>query len=171
MGGVEWSTDSKWDIFKRILQAGGCVPTQTGGLIGCMVNTPRVSVATITGAHLLDNLSYAANKSRRDRFNTVIPRFRDEDSDWQIVSGEPISVPDYVTADGGRRTKETTSQLVLLFTGEPGSIQSGQLDAYYIVNSRDPGHISTPTGPALTTVQSGDVVPLHGPGERKNEER
>src|SRR3546814_6528278 len=67
MGGVEWSTDSKWDIFKRILQAGGCVPTQTGGLIGCMVNTPRVSVATITGAHLLDNLSYAANKSRRDR--------------------------------------------------------------------------------------------------------
>src|SRR3546814_7680357 len=65
MGGVEWSTDSKWDIFKRILQAGGCVPTQTGGLIGCMVNTPRVSVATITGAHLLDNLSYAANKSRR----------------------------------------------------------------------------------------------------------
>src|SRR3546814_2413449 len=34
MGGVEWSTDSKWDIFKRILQAGGCVPTQTGGLIG-----------------------------------------------------------------------------------------------------------------------------------------
>src|SRR3546814_18338324 len=83
-----------------------CVPTQTGGLIGCMVNTPRVSVATITGAHLLDNLSYAANKSRRDRFNTVIPRFRDEDSDWQIVSGAPISVPDYVTADGGRRTKE-----------------------------------------------------------------
>src|SRR3546814_20195745 len=81
MGGVEWSTDSKWDIFKRILQAGGCVPTQTGGLIGCMVNTPRVSVATITGAHLLDTLSYAANKSRRDRFNTVIPRFRAEDSD------------------------------------------------------------------------------------------
>src|SRR3546814_7512122 len=29
MGGVEWSTDSKWDIFKRILQAGGCWPPQT----------------------------------------------------------------------------------------------------------------------------------------------
>src|SRR3546814_15857814 len=52
MGGVEWSTDSKWDIFKRILQAGGCVPTQTGGLIGCLVNTPRVSVATLTGPPL-----------------------------------------------------------------------------------------------------------------------
>src|SRR3546814_1060269 len=86
MGGVEWATDSKWDIFKRILQAGGCVPTQTGGLIGCMVNTPRVSVATITGAHLLDNLSYAANKSRRDRFNTVIPRFRDEDRSEEHTS-------------------------------------------------------------------------------------
>src|SRR3546814_2848101 len=126
MGGVEWSTDSKWDIFKRILQAGGCVPTQTGGLIGCMVNTPRVSVATITGAHLLDNLSYAANKSRRDRFNTVIPRFRDEDSDWQIVSGAPISVPDYVTADGGRRTKEITYQLVTRLTGETGTIQRSE---------------------------------------------
>src|SRR3546814_9566204 len=27
MGGVEWFTDSKWDIFKRILPAGGCLPT------------------------------------------------------------------------------------------------------------------------------------------------
>src|SRR3546814_13487203 len=34
MGGVEWSTDSKRDIFKLILQAGGCVPTQTGGRPG-----------------------------------------------------------------------------------------------------------------------------------------
>src|SRR3546814_5617143 len=108
MGGVEGSTVSKWEIFKRILQAGGCVPTQTGGLIGCMVNTPRVSLATITGAHLLDNLSYAANKSRRDRFKTVIPRFRDEGSDWQVGSAAPISVPDYLTTAGGRRTKDIT---------------------------------------------------------------
>src|SRR3546814_6415554 len=89
--------------------------------------------------HLLDNLSYAANNSRRDRFNTVIPRFRDEDSDWQIVSGAPISVPDYVTADGGRRTKEITYQLLQRFTGETGSIQAGQLLAYDIVNRREAG--------------------------------
>src|SRR3546814_16339199 len=87
-----------------------------------MVDAPRVSGATVTGAHLLDNLSYAANTSRRDRFNTVLPRFRDEDSDWQIVSGAPISVPDYVTAHGGRRPQEITYQLVPRFTGETGSI-------------------------------------------------
>src|SRR3546814_15038786 len=89
-----------------------------------------------------DVCSSDLNKSRRDRFNTVIPRFRDEDSDWQIVSGAPISVPDYVTADGGRRTKENTYQLVQRFTGETGSIQAGQLAAYAIVNSREAGPIS-----------------------------
>src|SRR3546814_13372481 len=58
-------------------------------------------------------------------------------SDWQIVSGAPISVLDYVTADGGRRTKEITYQLVQRFTGETGSIQAGQLAAYDIVRSEE----------------------------------
>src|SRR3546814_3712627 len=39
-------------------------------------------------------------------YTTLFRSFRDEDSDWQIVSGAPISVPDYVTADGGRRTEK-----------------------------------------------------------------
>src|SRR3546814_11510424 len=34
MGGVEGSNGRKWDICKRILQAGGCVATQTGGQTG-----------------------------------------------------------------------------------------------------------------------------------------
>src|SRR3546814_3020156 len=122
-----------------------------------MVNTPRVSVATITGAHLLDNLSYAANKSRRDRFNTVIPSFRDEDSDWQIVSGAPISVPDYVPADGGRRTKEITSQLVQRFTGETGAIKAGQIAAYELVNSREEEPIRFLTGPQSIGDQRSDA--------------
>src|SRR3546814_11634666 len=98
MGGVEWSTDSKWDIFKRILQAGGCVPTQTGGLLGCIVNPPRVSVATSTAPHLIDNLIYEANKSRRDRYTTFIPRFLHQDTDGLIFSDAPTTVSNYFTS-------------------------------------------------------------------------
>ncbi len=43
VGGVEWTTDSKWDTLKRILQAGGARPTKTGAMIGCMVSTPRTA--------------------------------------------------------------------------------------------------------------------------------
>src|SRR3546814_4482313 len=109
-----------------------------------MTRLPPISTRTDTH---FPYTSLFRSKSRRDRFNTVIPRFRDEDSDWQIVSGAPISVPDYVTADGGRRTKEITYQLVQRFTGETGSIQAGQLAAYDIVNSREAGPISFTTGP------------------------
>src|SRR3546814_9662343 len=94
-------------------------------------------------------------------------------SDWSsdvcssdlIVSGAPISVPDYVTADGGRRTKEITYQLVQRFTGETGSIQAGQLAAYDIVNSREAGPISFTTGPQWIGVKTGDVVTLDVPDE------
>ncbi|MDQ5915938.1 MAG: hypothetical protein QG584_1831, partial [Pseudomonadota bacterium] len=51
-GGVEWSTDSKWAILKRMLQAGGAEPTMTGAMIGCRVNTPRISIATVTAGDL-----------------------------------------------------------------------------------------------------------------------
>ncbi|OYW84395.1 MAG: hypothetical protein B7Z20_10895, partial [Sphingobium sp. 32-64-5] len=111
-GGVEWSTDSKWSILKRMLQAGGAVPTMTGAMIGCRVAAPRISIATITGADLLDELTIAATKPRRERFNTVIPRYRSEDHEWEIISAAPVSVPDYVTMDGGVRQKEIDYPLV-----------------------------------------------------------
>lgn len=163
-GGVEWTTDSKWDILKRILQAGGAVPTQTGAMIGCLVSTPRTAIATIHSHHLLDGLSVAATKSRRDRFNTVIPRYVDEDSDWAVVSGKAISVADYVTADRGVRTKEIDMPLVQVFSGEEAT-QPGQLAAYEIVNSREAGPISWTTGPEWTGLKTGDVIYLNVPEE------
>ncbi|MGV3481487.1 MAG: hypothetical protein ACO1O3_16185 [Sphingobium sp.] len=111
-GGVEWSTDSKGSTLKRMLQAGGAEVTMTGAMIGCRVNTPRVSIATIEAADLLDSLTIAASKSRRDRFNTVIPRFRSEQHEWEVVSGSPVSVAEYVAIDGGPRTKEIDFPLV-----------------------------------------------------------
>lgn len=164
MGGVEWSTDSKWDIFKRMLQAGGAVPTMTGAMIGCRVKAPRIPIATIEATDLLDKLEIATTRPRKERFNTAIPRFRDEDSDWEVVSGAPISVGDYVTADGGQRTKEIDLPLVQRFTGETAR-QAGQLAAYEIVDSREAGPISFTTGPEWLGLKSGDCVTLNVPEE------
>jgi hypothetical protein len=164
VGGVEWTTDAKWDTLKRILQAGGAKPTQTGAMIGCMVSTPRTAVATIESYHLHDGLTIAATKSRRDRFNTVIPRFVDEDSEWALISGTAVTVPEYVTADKGQRTKEIDFSLVQVFSGEEAT-QPGQLAAYAIVDSREAGPFTFTTGPEWIGLKTGDVVYLNVPEE------
>ncbi len=164
-GGVEWSTDSKWTILKKILQAGGAEPTMAGAMIGCRVNTPRVSIATVTADKLIDHLTVSTTRSRRDRFNTVIPRYRSEDHDWEIISGSTVSVSEYVTEDGGPRTKEIDFPLVQKETGGNGDEQAGQLAAYEIVNSREAGPIQFSTGPEFIGIKTGDCITLDVPDE------
>jgi len=163
-GGVEWTTDGKWDPLKRILQAGGAIPTQTGAMIGCLVSAPRTAIATIESRHLLDGLNFPSTKSRRDRFNTVIPRYVDEASDWAMISGTAVTEPAYVAADGGQRTKEIDFPLVQVFGGQPAR-QPGQLAAYAIVNSREAGPFNWSTGPEWIGLKTGDVVYLNVPEE------
>lgn len=170
-GGFEWSTDTKWGPLKRMLQAGGAVPTMTGAMIGCRVLAPRISVATIRSADLLDELSIAASKSRRDRINTVIPRYRSEAHEWEIISAAPIAVPEYVAEDGGPRRKEIDYPLVQAEVGQTGvngEKQAGQLAAYDIVNSREAGPINFTTGPKFIGLKTGDCVTLHVPEEGLN---
>lgn len=167
VGGVEWTTDSKWDSLKRILQAGGAIPTQTGAMIGCLVATPRVAIATIESRHLLERLTIAKTKPRTQRFNTVIPRFVDEASEWGLVAGAPIVEPAFVTQDGGPRTKGIDFPLVPVFDGEAAT-QPGQLSAYAIVNSREAGPISWATGPEFAGLKTGDVVNLNVPEKDLN---
>lgn len=164
VGGVEWTTDSKWDTLKRILQAGGARPTQTAAMIGCLVNTPRTAIATIESRHLLDGLSLAATKTRRERISSVIPRYVDEDSDWSVISGTAITVSEYATADKGKRTKEIDFPLVQVFSGQEAK-QPGQLAAYEIVNSREAGPWTFTTGPEWIGLKTGDVVYLNVPEE------
>jgi len=167
-GGVEWSTDSKWQTFKRMLQAGGCEPTMTGAIIGCRVFAPKVSITTINAANLHGNLQYSATRSKRDRINTIIPRYRSETHEWEIVSGTPVSVPAYVTADGRIRQKEYDLALVQAEYGQldvDGEKQAGQLAAYEIVNAREAGPIRFTVGPEFVGLKSGDCVTLNVPDE------
>lgn len=167
-GGVEYSTESKWTVLKRMLQAGGAVPTMTGAMIGCRVYTPRVSVTTIEASDLLDNLSLSATKPQRDRFNTIIPRYRSEAHEWEVISGTPISAAAYVAEDGRVRQKEYDLPLVQHEVGQAGvdgNKQAGQLAAYEIVESREAGPISFTTGPKFLGLKAGDCVNINAPSE------
>ena len=164
VGGVEWTTDSKWATMKRILQAGGARPTKSRGMIGCLVSAPRTAIATIESRHLLDKLQLNVTKSRRDRFNSVIPRFVDERSDWALISGTSVSVADFVTADRGPRTKEIDYPLVQVFDGEEAK-QPAELAAYDICNSREAGPFTWSTGPEWIGIKTGDVINLNVPEE------
>lgn len=167
-GGVNWSTDSKWEVLKRLLQAGGAVPTMTGAMIGCLVSMPRVPITTIGSADILDGLSIAVTKPRRDRFNAVVPRFRSEAHEWEVISGSPVVNAQFEAQDGGRRTKEIDFSMVQNEVGQPGvdgARQVGQLSAYEIVNSREAGPINFTTGPKFIGLKSGDCVALNVPEE------
>jgi hypothetical protein len=168
IGGIEWTTEAKWDVFRRMLQAGGAVPTMPGAMIGCRVRTPRVSLGTITADDLLDELVWPATKPRRERFNTVLPRYVSEYHDWQVITGSVITVPTYVTADGGARTKGIDFPLVQAEIAQGsfnGDLQVGQLSAYEVVDSREAGPITFATGPKWLGLRSGDCVVIDAPDE------
>jgi hypothetical protein len=169
-GGVEWSTDPKWSTLKRMLQAGGAEPTMTGAMIGCRVNMPRVPIAAVTADKLQDSGSFPMSRSRRDRFNTVIPRYRSEDHDWEVVSGSPVSVPLYIEEDRGQRTKEIDFPLVQHEATHDGNKQAGELAAYDIVNSREAGPWRFTVGPEYIGVKTGDVITLDVPDEGIDEQ-
>lgn len=168
IGGVAWSTDAKWTVLKSMLQAGGAVPTMTGAMIGCRVNMPRVSAATISAADLLDRLRVSVTKPRRERINTVFPRYVSEANDWQVVTGAPVAVSAYVTADGETRSTELDLPYVQAEVdqaGFDGELQAGQLAAYDIVNAREAGPISFSTGPKWLGLKCGDCITLDVPAE------
>src|SRR3546814_21002044 len=96
-----------------MLQAGGGEPIALGAKISCMVNTTRVSLATITAADVVGEVSVTATQGRRDRKNGCWPRYRSEAHEWEIVQVKPpVRVSSYVTQDGDERTSETEFSLV-----------------------------------------------------------
>lgn len=157
-GGVVYSTDDKWAVMKSMCQAGGGEPMRLGALLSCFVNTPRVSLATITADDLADgDISVTAMQPRRDRINGVISRWRSEEHDWEIISSDPVHVDDYVTEDGGERTREVEFPLV------QDKDQVAQLGMYEVVNAREFGPISLPLKPYWIGYKPGDCLTIDIP--------
>lgn len=163
LGGVVYSRpDTKWNVLKQMLQAGAGEPLKTGARIGCMVNAPRVSLATITEADIIGESKLAAMQPIRSRVNTVIPRYRSEAHEWEIVPAAAIRVPAHIVEDGDERSKEITYSLV------QDAKQAATLARYDIENTRELGPGTFPLLPKwinykggdCVTIQRGDLAPI-----------
>ncbi|WP_267395587.1 MULTISPECIES: hypothetical protein [unclassified Sphingomonas] len=174
VGGVKSTTDDKWDVLKDILQAGAGEPLRLGALLGCIVQRPRVSLATIDRNALAQgDITIAAMQARRDRINTIVPRYWGEETStdassgvttttWAEVPAAPIVVADYVAADGRQVRKEASYPLVQCFAGQQPT-QAAQLARYDLENSREFGPITLPLKIRWMGYKPGDVVTLDIP--------
>ena len=157
VGGVVYSGDSKWDTLKKMLQAGMGEPLALGAKISCFVNAPRVSLATITVGDIVGDASVTATQPRRDRINTVVPSYTQPANQWQFLPGTPVTVDAYVTADGGKRSKEIPYPLIQV------DAQAAVAARYDIENAREFGPISLPLKPRWIGYKPGDCVTANVP--------
>ncbi len=158
VGGVVYSNDSKWDVLKAMCQAGGGRPVQLGASITMLVNAPRVSLATLTPDDLAGGYSVQAAQSVRGRPNQVIPKYRSEAHNWEMVAAGPVKVAAYVTADRGRlRSREVAYPLV------QDAKQVAQLAAYDLVNAREFGPVTVACKPAWMGYKRGDCITVAVP--------
>ena len=151
-GGIVYSTDGKWDTMKRILQAGMGEPMALGARISCYVNAPKVSLATITTDDVVGAASVTATQSRRDRINTITPRYRLEANNWQYLPGSPINVPEHVALDGGKRSRLQDYPLI------QDTRQVATAVRYDIENAREFGPITLPLKLVWMGYKPGDCV-------------
>lgn len=144
--------DTPWNNLKTVLQAGGAQPVLVGGKISCINRAPRVSLATIARGDIVGDCSFSGTQPRRSRINGVLPMYRSEAHDWQMVSADPVIVPDYVAIDGDERTQEIQYQLVQQVD------QAAQLAAYDVCDAREAGPGTVPLKPWWLNYRVGDCV-------------
>jgi len=136
-GGAPYTTgDDKWTVLKALLQAGGGEPIRDGAMLSCIIQAPRVSIATITSNDLVGKASVPRSAARKDRLNGVVPKYRTEQNFWQEVSGTVARMTGFVTVDGGERTKEIEYPFVQVESGGDAS-QPTQLAGYDVEASRE----------------------------------
>ena len=151
-GGVAYSTDGKWDTLKAILQAGMGEPLALGARISCLVNSPKVSLATIGIDDVVGKPTVSATQSRRDRINTITPRYRLEANNWKFLPGAPISVAQHVAFDKGKRSRLQDYPFI------QNTPQAATAVRYDIENAREFGPIVLPLKLVWMGYKPGDCV-------------
>lgn len=158
IGGSIFEPHDRWENLKDILAAGGAEPIFAGGKITCRYRAPRVAMETIFEADLGDaDMEITTAQSYRDRLNGVVPKYRSEEHNWQYVSTETVSVPEYVAEDGEEKVVERQFNLVQ----EPN--QAAQLAAYELVDGREMGPIVLTLKPYWRRYMPGDCLHLYLP--------
>ncbi|MBW6522399.1 hypothetical protein KZ810_02710 [Sphingomonas sp. RHCKR47] len=156
-GQVYTDSDDAYDILKMICQAGSAEPLTIGAQLSVVYSAPRVSIGTLTSADVCGDLDVPAAVSKRLRRNTIVPKVRLESHGWEMVPLEPVSVTDYVTLDGGRRSKEITYPLV------QDADQGAMLAMYDMLNARELDGIIVPAKAYALGYRPGDCLTLDMP--------
>ncbi|MDX5984702.1 hypothetical protein [Sphingomonas echinoides] len=151
-GQIVTRPDTLWNSLKAMLQAGGATPVLVGGVFSCVNRAPRVSLATITRQDIVGDCTFSGTQPRRSRINGVIPMYRSEAHDWEIVSASAVTVPSFAAFDGGERIKEIQYPLAQNVN------QVAQLAAYDICDAREAGPGSVPLKPWWLNYRIGDCV-------------
>lgn len=150
----EWSTsDNKWQVLVAMLQAGSGVPINRGAQVSVMVNTPRVSTYTYTRDDMIGQATIRPLTRRRDRKNTIIPRYRSEEHNWEYVAAKDVTASVYRAEDRG---EPRSTEVEYTYVRDPK--QAGQLAAYDLVNLREGLTVTLPSKVHLMHVHAGDCI-------------
>lgn len=155
----EWSTsDSKFQTLVAMLQAGGGEPISRGAQISVMVNAPRVSTYTYTRDDLIGQAEVRPLTPRRDRKNTIVPRYRSEAHGWEYVPAGEVTAQVYRDEDRGE-----PRSLEIEYVHVRNAKQAGQLAAYDLANLREGLTATLPSKAHLMHVHPGDCITVDVP--------
>lgn len=158
---LPWTTAMrKWDVLATMLQAGGGQPLVRGAKISCRVQTPRVSIGTISEADLVADFSVTGTKTKRDRKNTIIPRCRMPSLKWTVQPYGEVTAQAYLDTDGERRAVEIEYEGV---NGYDGGRQLRQLAAYDLTSMREGLVATLPCSIKALKYRAGDCLTIDAP--------
>ncbi|MBD3817929.1 MAG: hypothetical protein IE912_03305 [Brevundimonas diminuta] len=155
----EWSTsDGKFQTLLAMLQAGGGEPISRGAQISVMVNAPRVATYSYTRDDLIGQAEIRPLTPRRERKNTIVPRYKSEANGWQYVPAGEVTSSVYREEDRGE-----PRSLEIEYTHVRNAKQAGQLAAYDLANLREGLTATLPSKVHLMHVHPGDCITVDVP--------
>lgn len=135
LGGIVSTDDDKYQVLAAMLQAGGAAPITIDGKTAAMVRVAsKTSLLTLAREDIVGEISVQVSPSRRQRVNTVRPRYRSEAHRWEMVTADEVSRAEYLAEDGGQlRPKQVEYPLVA------GNVidQVALLASYDLADSRE----------------------------------
>lgn len=149
----------KWNSLKMMLQAVGAEPVWQGARLACLTRKPRVSLGIIPVSDIVGDATLPQMQTRRDRINTVIPRYRSVDHDYEVVDAGPVAIAAAVAADGDGRTRRIEYALVQCAAGETPD-QAAALAYLDAAAAREAGPIVLPLKPRWIGARFGDCWTL-----------